>query len=115
MKIGAYFFMLAKKNKAVPEIEPSAYVLFSEDSGLRGQIAAFTGKETSMAKPLDSILLSTEQNIEFIFDMELLHYKEVIAIMEKLKSAKATFKIAHKKPGFLIGSNSSTDRGKIIT
>lgn len=114
MKAGAYFFTLAKKNKSVPEIDPIEYILISDNAQLREQIQNTVRKKTTLVQVSESLLFSTSQQMEMIFDSEYIGYESIMKIMEQLKSAKATFKIAHPKSGFLIGSNSSNDRGKII-
>lgn len=114
MKTGAYFFMLAKKNKIIPEIEPVEYILISDDAGLREQIQNAVRKKTTLVQISESLSFSTAQQVELIFDSEYIGYESIMKMMVQLKSAKATFKIAHKKSGFLIGSNSSNDRGQII-
>lgn len=113
MKTGAYFFTLAKKNKAVAEKIPEQYVLVSEDNGLKSQIEKQTGKTVLLSHSKD-ILMPAKANTEWIFDSEFVDYKHIIELIERNKNTSATFKIAHKASGFLIGSNSSNDRGKVI-
>ncbi|MFT3795639.1 glycosyltransferase family 2 protein [Flavobacterium sp.] len=114
MKVGAYFFMLAKKNKTVPETEPNAYILISDNAQWREQIQNAVRKKTTLVQVSENLSVGSTQQAELIFDSEYIGYKGIIKIMEQLKSTKTTFKIVHPKSGFLIGSNSSNDRGKII-
>lgn len=113
MKAGAYFFMLAKKNKAVAEKIPQHYILVSEDESLKTEIEQAIQKTVAIANP-GNLSAMEKLNAEIIFDAEFIGYKAVISLMEKFKHPRTTFKIAHKKSRFAIGSNSSNDRGKII-
>ncbi len=113
MKTGAYFFTLAKKNKVVEERIPERYILISDDQNLKSEIEKLTGN-VSMAAQWSNLKPESIRNAEIIFDTESVDYKTIISEMEKRRSSATTFKIAHKKSGFLIGSNSSNDRGQII-
>jgi GT2 family glycosyltransferase len=114
MKTGAYFFTLAKKNKTIQEKEPDEYVLVSYDVNLQARIEKITQKKAPLTGDAGSMLMSARQHTEFIFDTEFIDYKSIMSVMEQLKKTEATFKIAHKKSGFIIGSNSSNDRGKVL-
>lgn len=113
MKTGAYFFMLAKKNKAVDEKIPTRYLLISDDQDLKTEIEKQT-PNLSMTSDFQSLEPIDVSDTEIIFDTKHIDYKVIIVQMQRLKKTGATFKIAHQESGFLIGSNSSNDRGKII-
>ena len=51
---------------------------------------------------------------EIIFDTNTFSFKEIVSFMEMNKSANIAFKNAFFSSDFLIGSNSSNDRGKVI-
>ena len=81
--------------------------------------------ENSLKKPVklqnwnpESIIFtqsfSKNQNTEIIFDQNHLDFKTIIEAFETYKNKGFSFKIAPKNAGFLIGSNSSYDRGEII-
>ena len=63
---------------------------------------------------INSLLGGVTGNIEIIFDNNLLMFSEIIAAMENNKNQGFTFKILPKQSGFIIGSNSSNDRGEIL-
>ncbi|RZJ29425.1 MAG: glycosyltransferase family 2 protein [Flavobacterium sp.] len=114
MKTGAYFFSIFKKSQTGIAVKPSQYVLISENTSLKEAIERKLGKTIPLFKSSQSMLMSTKQKIEFIFDADFLDYKTIIETMESMSQTDATFKIAHADEGFCIGSNSSNDRGEVI-
>lgn len=114
MKTGAFLFALAKKNKTAGKKVPDEYLLLSEDQSLQSQIENRLGKKVALTSLPQSILLSVKSHEEYIFDSDSIDYKIIIHTMEKLAKTPTTFKIAHKKSGFIIGSDSSNDRGEVI-
>ncbi|MFT7351528.1 MAG: hypothetical protein ACI9XR_001279, partial [Flavobacterium sp.] len=54
------------------------------------------------------------ENTEYILDLNSLSFSDVIQFLEKNKQLKTTFKFLPPNSNFLIGSNSSNDRGKVI-
>ena len=114
MKAGGYFFSIFKKNQTAPKRNPEAYFLVSEDQSLKTQIEAALQKNVPLTSLSGSIFESAKANEEFIFDSDFIDYKTIIHAMEKLSRTSSTFKIAHKNSGFLIGSNSSNDRGEVV-
>ncbi len=66
---------------------------------------------TSLKNGLNS---PTDQNIEIIFDTNDWSFKSIIDFMESHQSKWLTFKILHNDSTFIIGSNSSNDRGEVI-
>ena len=50
----------------------------------------------------------------YILDTYSISYKKAIAILERNKNKTATFKIIPNSSNFIIGSNSSNDRGEVI-
>lgn len=113
MKSGAFFFMLAKKNKTSLARKPKEYILVSDNPVLHDALEKGTGKKVTMAD-FQNLSMSNIQDVEFVFDSDYMDYKSIITAMEQLKNIGATFKIAHKKEGFVIGSNSSNDRGEVL-
>ena len=53
-------------------------------------------------------------NSEIIFDNNYIDFKTIIHILESNKNKKITFKILPQASDFIIGSNSSNDRGEVI-
>ncbi|PWA05095.1 glycosyltransferase family 2 protein [Flavobacterium psychrotolerans] len=120
MKIGAFLFVLLKKNKAGSvsrKIEE--YILFSEDEKLKTKVEnLFETKVSLIHSPaknnLNSLVHGSEGNIEIIFDNNFQSFKSIIESMERYKNPKCTFKILPKNANFIIGSNTSNDRGEVI-
>jgi GT2 family glycosyltransferase len=55
-----------------------------------------------------------KKQIEILLDNNSFSFKEIIAFLEENKNQGFTFKIIPKKASFMIGSNSSNDRGEIV-
>ena len=112
MKVGAYVFSAAKQSKpelSIKNIEH--YILLSDNPVLEKQIEGILRKEVMLEREL---VLMPQGNTEIIFDRRYINFKMIISRMEKLRSPGITFKIAHAKAGFLIGSNSSYGRGEVL-
>jgi GT2 family glycosyltransferase len=114
MKMGIVFFSLVKtvQGKSTPNFMPENYMLISEDLELREKIENQFGKPVKLQKLSDTLL--ENQNSEVIFDQNYLDFKSIIQALEANKNKGFTFKIHPKLTDFMIGSNSSFDRGKII-
>lgn len=115
MRFGSILFMHAKKNKKGSVYKPKRYVLFSPDAGLEAQI------KKSLAKPVSRInsfnpeeALKQPKATEFIFDSAHIAHKDIIEAMQKISRNGYTFKIRPADTSFIIGSNSSNDRGEVI-
>ena len=119
MRGGTLFFALAKKNKKVSVIVPDDYILFSEDESLRDVLEAkLQIKVVRLGEYKQNMLIShsgaKHLKTGVIFDNALLSYGEIIAIMQQHSNTKYTFKIKPAVSNFIIGSNSSNDRGEVI-
>ncbi|QBN18454.1 glycosyltransferase family 2 protein [Flavobacterium nackdongense] len=122
MKLGIFFFSLVKMIQGNPsrsfgtKPNPEKYILVSdsETSGaiLRKKI------ENQLKKPvvcqLGSQSFSVSSTAEIIFDQNYLKFKTIITTLEANKKKGLTFKIHPESSDFLIGSNSSFDRGDVI-
>lgn len=113
MKIGIIFFSFIKmfQGKTKPKSKPENYILVSENSN--------SVIIKSLEKKLNSEVIinkkpNNSQRIEFILDVNSLGFKKAIAFMEANKNQHCTFKMLVKNTNFLIGSNSSNDRGEVI-
>jgi GT2 family glycosyltransferase len=114
MKIGIVFFSFVKKMQGNPKPKNSVerYILISENEKLKEQL------EFQLKKPVNrqDIAQSFSQNLqtEIIFDQNFLDFKTIIEVMQANKTGYNTFKILPKSADFLIGSNSSFDRGEVV-
>lgn len=115
MKLGAAFFALAKKNKKIEVKEPEYYILFSKNEELcRTLEGVMQKKVVRIAQYEHNVIPSRDKGAEIILDNELLPFGEIIAIMERNKKC-VTFKIRPAGCNFIIGSNSSNDRGQVVS
>ena len=72
------------------------------------------GKAVVQVENMEDVLSYRHKAAEIIFDNELLSFAEIIAFMETNKNKGFTCKIKPAGSGFIIGSNSSNDRGEVI-
>lgn len=114
MKAGAYFFSALKKSRSGGNREISQYLLVSDDVRLKDEIsrAGKAGVDFSPGSALEKAVSGI--NTEMIFDAGYMTFKQIISAMESRANARTTFRIAHKTHGFLIGSDSSNDRGEVL-
>ena len=54
------------------------------------------------------------ERTEFIIDLNSVSYKKAIQLMEANKNTQYTFKFLLPHANFLIGSNSSNERGEVV-
>lgn len=118
MRAGTLFFAMAKQKSKAPVIIPDEYILFSKDDSLKGRLEKTLGKKVvRLGEYRQNMLFSHKGSktvIEVIFDNQFLSFKEIIGIMEKHREHGYTFKIMPEGSSFIIGSNSSNDRGEVI-
>lgn len=121
MKIGSVFFSVLKWLEGVSKtkINPKSYILFSASLNIVDKLTFVFGKKIELwdlktEKKVNLSTLSIEKGIEVIMDFLDVSFKEIIKMMETNKNKAITFKIIHKKANFIIGSNSSNERGEIV-
>ena len=120
MKIGVFFFALLKKNQSnLLEIKVDDFVLFSEDENLKNKLEKQFHKKIDWqskirGNELFSHPISTKKQIEFLLDNNYFSFKSIINFLEVNKNQDFTFKIRPKNASFMIGSNNSNDKGKIV-
>ena len=121
MKIGIVFFSLIKriqgraKNKSIPKY----YLLVSSSLELAKIIAQATQKKVSFLDSktekevnLSSVLM--KKGTQIILDNEFVSFKDCINVHEIHRNKGITFRIMPKKARFIIGSDSSDDRGGVV-
>jgi len=120
MKTGAFFFSIIKKNQAVVHFRKTdKYLLLSNDKNLAGKVENLLEKkvypiDSTTKNTINSLTTHSTSNAEIIFDNNYWSFKSAIEMMERLKDDGFTFKMLPKSSNFIIGSNSSNDRGEII-
>ena len=120
MKAGAHLFSRTKKNKtAVAARKVTTYILLSENENLKIKVENLLGKKVVLAdssaeNSLNSLTNKEGENIEIIYDNNQYSFKSIISSFERFRNNGFTFKILPQKSDFIIGSNSSNDRGEVI-
>jgi GT2 family glycosyltransferase len=121
MKIGIVFFSVIKriqgrtKAKSVSE----NFLLLSASEALVKIIALLVQKKVGFLdwkseKEVNLSSNSMKKGTQIIMDNEFVSFKECIKIHERFKNKGITFRIIPKNADFIIGSDSSNDRGEII-
>ena len=114
MKIGIVIFSFAKmfQGTSKPKVVPENYILVSDDNSLKEKIEFLLKKSIQITQNTQSF--SENKNQEIVFDNNFVDFKTIIQTLELNKNKKITFKIIPKQSDFLIGSNTSFDRGEVI-
>ena len=112
MKIGIVIFSFLKmfQGKSQPKKVPETYVLISDNEEIKNKLEAKLQKEVRLAS-LDSEIAKSS---EIILDANYVSFKDIISFIEQNKNKSHTFKILPPNSNFIIGSNSSNDRGEVI-
>jgi len=98
-----------RKIKKLDEFQPEHYYYISEASNDK------LNKALSKKVLVQNHVEHFQGNSEIIFDNQTLTYKEIIQHIENLHSQNnLSFKILPKNSNFIIGSNNSINRGKVI-
>jgi GT2 family glycosyltransferase len=120
MQIAAYFFTLLKKNKAnAIEYKIAGVVLYSKNENLKEQLEQQLQKKLVWHTEIErnTLISQTESGnvkTEILLDNNGFSFKQIIAFLEENKNKGFLFKIIPSTSSFLIGSNSSNDKGKVV-
>lgn len=114
MEMGIVFFSFVKmfQGKPKPKWSPEKYILVSDNEILGEKLEKKFNQKLELQKTAQ--LFSKTTRTEIIFDQNYLNFKTIIQTLETNKKHGFTFKILPKSSGFIIGSNSSFDRGEIV-
>ena len=114
MKVGIVFFSFVKMFQGKPKQKnkPDNYIFISNNQKLQDKLEKQFKKRVKL-EPL-SQSFSQNKDLEVIFDNNVIDFKTIIQILETNKNKKITFKILPQFSDFIIGSNSSNDRGEVI-
>jgi hypothetical protein len=112
MKIGIVVFSFLKmfQGKSKPKKVPENYLFISDNEVLKQRLEAKLQKEVRWSSVDSEIAKSSE----IILDANYISFKDIISFIEQNKNKSHTFKILPPNSNFIIGSNSSTDRGEVI-
>lgn len=121
MKIGIVFFSIVKmiQGKTTIKTTPQEYFLYSSNDNLVEKLSLIlqnkvTFYDLKKEKMVNSCLIYIVKGAEVILDNQYISFKKCIDIIKSERHKKITFKILPKTTAFLIGSDSSNDRGKIV-
>ena len=117
MKIGIVFFSLVKMMQGKPKAKlvPEKYVLVSNDVSVKEKIDAKLQINLQIASLINGKLnISIKKTSEIILDNNYMSFKDAIQFLEENKNKSFTFKLLPANSHFIIGSNSSYDRGEVI-
>jgi GT2 family glycosyltransferase len=120
-RFGAFYFSIVKvfKGKTKVKVSPNQYVLVSDNEALKEKLALKLQKSVERTliengKIVISQSISKAKNTEVILDTNYTGFKNAIAFLEENKNKSFTFKLLPIESDFIIGSNSSNDRGEVI-
>lgn len=118
MKMGIVFFSLVKMFQGKPKPKPNLenYILVSNPDASGEILREKLENQFKKLVKRQDITQSFSENAttEIIFDQNYLDFKTIIEAFETNKNKGFTFKITPKSADFVIGSNSSFDRGEVI-
>jgi GT2 family glycosyltransferase len=121
MKIGIVFFSLVKRVQGRVKVKsvPKNYLLVSASETLIKIITVIVQKKVNFLdlkteKEVNLSSISIRNGLQIILDNEFISFKKCINIHEMYKNKGITFRIIPKKSNFIIGSDSSNDRGEVV-
>ena len=110
MKIGAFVFLLIKKNQSkITSREIDQYIVFSKE-----ELQLNFTKKTTILNDFSQFKNDIDSNMEIIFNTKSFDFQEIIGFMNSNKNKNVTFKNYIPKSNYIIGSNNSIDRGEIL-
>lgn len=112
MKMGSFFFAIIKlfQGKSISKSKPEQIFFVTEDKENISLLQNFKVNNVISVQELTT----KNSRIEFIIDLNTISYKKAIQFMEANKNNKVTFKMLMPNTNFIIGSNSSNERGEVI-
>ena len=121
MKTGivAFSFIKMFQGKSKSKLQPDHYILISNNYELQAVLEKKIQKNISILniknrKVVFSQSISHIGTTEYIIDLNCITFKDAISFLQNNKNKNTTYKILPPKSKFLIGSNSSNDRGEVV-
>ncbi|WP_269223444.1 glycosyltransferase family 2 protein [Flavobacterium sp. IMCC34518] len=121
MKMGIVFFSVIKRiqGRAKTKSVSENFLLLSTSEALVKIIALLVQKKVNFLewkseKEVNLSSNSIKKGTQIIMDNEFFSFKECIKIHERFKNKGITFRIIPKNADFIIGSDSSNDRGEVV-
>ncbi len=119
MKGGAFMFSLSKRfHKEKVRQGPQNYILVSDNVDLHNRIVNLIGTNVLLSKNVKQLQseVTFDKPTQIIFDSDQISYSDMISKMTEINNENITFRIHYKTNSgleFLIGSDSSNDRGQV--
>jgi GT2 family glycosyltransferase len=120
-KVGIGLFSFIKMFQGQPKSKKATQIfhLYSANVELTNKMASVLQKKVSFhdlntEKMVISSKISDEMPMEIVLDNNFVSFKQCISFMESNKNRGLTFKILPKNTAFLIGSDSSNERGSFV-
>ena len=116
MKIGVVYFSLVKMFQGKPKekLIPESYVLISESNDKSDLLNLLQNTLKSKIEVANEVNTKNKRRVELIIDLNSVSFKKAIEFLESNRNYNYTFKIVPPNCNFIIGSNSSNDRGEVI-
>jgi GT2 family glycosyltransferase len=110
MQIGSFAFSILKKNQQKNEVRKiEEYIVFSKNN-----LELNLSKKITYLSDFNQFKNDYSKNSELIFDTTFFSFSEIITFMQENKCKNISYKNYISSSNYLIGSNSSNDRGQII-
>ena len=120
-RFGAFYFSIVKlfQAKTTAKKSPSKYILISKNESLREKLESILQNNIERTilengKIVFSQSISKVKNTEIILDLNNLSFKNAISFLEENNNNSFTFKLLPTQSNFIIGSDSSNDRGEVV-
>ncbi len=121
MRIGIVFFSVIKRIQGRSKTKTTSrkYLLLSTSETVVKNIIGVVQKKVNFLewkseKEVNLSSNSIKKGTQIIMDNEFFSFKECIKIHERFKNKGITFRIIPKNADFIIGSDSSNDRGEVV-
>jgi len=121
MKAGIVFFSIMKRmqGKAIRKQSAVNYIFISDSELLENKLRQILQKNIKRlslenGKIVFSQSISKSNLTEIILDTNIISFKEMIAFLEQNSDNSFTYKVLPVASDFILGSNSSNDRGEVI-
>jgi GT2 family glycosyltransferase len=112
MQLGSFIFSVTKQFKSYsesqPEITKHCWISKDKNSVWKNSI------EAKLNIVFEDFSEKITEHTEYIIDLNSISFADAIQFLEKNKHINTTFKFLPPNSDYLIGSNSSNDRGKTV-
>ncbi len=120
MFAGSFLFSLAKRlHRDRVSLPPEEFLVMTSDAAMQKSIQHYLGARITVKEAFGEVdkLWMLYRPTQIIVDTAQFSFKDIIAAMQRLKSENITFRLYYKTTDgleFLIGSDSSNNRGEVI-